>query len=71
MTRDDLEKQTAEIARLLDASLKENAGERVGFVLMLFDFKADGWFTYSSNGSRADVVRLLKEAADKIGREAQ
>lgn len=72
MTRAQLEEALRPIAKALDESLKnDNAGERVGFVLMFFDFGEGGWFTYASNGTRADVVRLLKEARDKIGASAQ
>jgi hypothetical protein len=71
VTREELERLTGQVARALDAALKEDAGERVGFVLLLFDFEPGGWFTYGSNGTRADVVRLLKEAREKIGAESQ
>lgn len=71
MRREELETLLRPIAAMLDLGLKQEAGQRVGFVLLLFDFGEGGWFTFASNGNRADVVRLLKEAHDKIGAESQ
>jgi len=71
MRREKLEELLRPIAEIINMGLQQKAGERVGFVLLLFDFEQNGWFTYASNGNRADVVRLLKEAVDKIGAEAQ
>lgn len=37
-----------------------------GFVLLGFTFGEGGFSTYLSNGCRSDVVRLLRETADRL-----
>lgn len=38
----------------------------VGFALVMFEWGDGGWLTYISNGQRADMIRALRECADKI-----
>jgi hypothetical protein len=72
MDRPDLEEMCGGVARILQQAIKEDRfGERVGFCLLMFDFGEEGSFAYAANAQRADVVRLLKEAREKIGAEAQ
>lgn len=71
-TRAGLEELTGDIARLLQLAIKESGeGGKIGFCLLMYDFGDEGSFAYAANAVRADVVKLLKEAADKVGREAQ
>jgi hypothetical protein len=66
-TRAELE----QIVRLLG---KEIAGEMddlssgtpLGFMLMVFDFKPGGFCAYVSNAQRADMVKALREQADRM-----
>lgn len=39
-----------------------------GFALLAFSFGEGGYLTHVSNANRADLVRVLREAADKIER---
>lgn len=43
-----------------------NTGPPIGFMLMLFDFGPGGFSAYVSNAARADMVRLLREQADRM-----
>jgi len=72
MERLDLEGVCAGVARILQQAVKEDRfGERLGFCLLMFDVGDAGSFAYAANAVRADVVKLLKEAHDKIGAVAQ
>jgi hypothetical protein len=73
MERLDLEALVGQIARMLQASLKSDpeTGGKVGFCLLMFDFGVEGSFAYAANANRADVVRLLKEAREKIAAATQ
>jgi hypothetical protein len=67
-----LEDLTGKVARTLQEAINSDPeGKRVGFCLLMFDFGDKGSFAYAANAPRADVVKLFKEAADKVGREAQ
>lgn len=73
----ELEELIEPIGRGVRAVLAEEraaggaGGRRIGFCLLLFDFGDKGHFAYAADGERADVVRLLKEAAAKVGAAAQ
>lgn len=73
MTRDDLETLVGKIARALQEALNsdEETQHKVGFCLLMFDFGVEGSFSYAANANRADVVRLLKEAREKIAAATQ
>lgn len=73
MTREELEDLVGSIARTLHAALKtdERTDHKVGFCLLMFDFGVEGSFAYAANADRADVVRLLKEAREKIAAATQ
>lgn len=68
---EELERVCRDVGRLLAKSIAEEIGAPAGFVLIVSDFGDDGSFTYVSNVQRADVVRLLKEARDKIAASTQ
>ncbi len=67
----ELEEETAKIGRALKGALRDEGMPHVGFVLLMFDFGADGAFAFCSNAQRDDVVRFLKEAREKIGDRTQ
>lgn len=41
-------------------------GDRKGFVLIVFGFGAPGVSNYISNAARSDVVKALRELADRL-----
>jgi len=52
------------IAHTLDEAFNgelKGADRKVGFILMVFNFGADGRTNYISNADRASVVEMLKE----------
>lgn len=59
------------ITRMIgDQIIKEmndaSSGPPIGFMLMLFDFGPNGFSSYISNARRADVIKLLREQADRM-----
>lgn len=74
MTRKQLEDLTGELGRAVAGALNDDKkpGEpKTGFVLLLFDFGEEGSFAYAANAVRADVVKFLKEAREKIAGATQ
>ena len=51
---------------LVDEMNDVNTGPPIGFMLMLYDFGPAGFTSYISNGQRADVIKLLREQADRM-----
>lgn len=49
----------------IDKALKDHL-ENIGFVLITFGFKTAGIGNYISNGKREDIIKALREAADKL-----
>lgn len=58
----DLEMEARAIGRLIGGGLP--AG--VGFGLLLFDFGEGGNLTWISNGSREEMIKALRDCADKM-----
>jgi hypothetical protein len=66
-TRQELENMIGGYAGALRASLRDLAGtERVGFVLMIYDFGEQGSFAYAADSERAEIIELLEEALAKL-----
>ncbi len=61
LTRRELEASSRNIAGGMDRALTERHGKRVGFVLMLFDFGAQGTLAYISNAERDGMIGAVKE----------
>lgn len=67
MTREDLQDAANWFAQRLDLAMREAFGEKVGFLIFLFDFadrQADGKHgnvAYISNAQRQDIIALLDE----------
>lgn len=60
-TRKQLERSCRTLAPMLDQGLASEHGERVGFVLMVFDFGDGGNLAYISNADRAGMISAVKE----------
>lgn len=56
------EQRCAKIARRIEPLLPEGTG----FALLLFDFGKKGNFSYVSSAQRADMIKMLLEAAEKL-----
>lgn len=59
------------IATGLDHVLGKAAGRKVGFCLLVFPFAGDGdtegqGADYVTNGCRADMIKYLRETADRL-----
>ncbi len=73
---ESLRPQMIAVARTLDELFNEGAKGRereVGFVLLVFPFgEKDGRCNYISNGAdRADIIKLLREQANRFDTETQ
>ncbi len=53
------------IAGAIDEFLKETDGPK-GFAIILFDFYKPGVSNYLSNAKREDIIKALRETADRI-----
>jgi hypothetical protein len=53
------------MAKAIDKTLCKELG-RVGFVLLVFDFNQPGVANYVSNANRADMIKALRETADRL-----
>lgn len=60
-----LEHQCADVGRTIAGACPSGTG----FVLMMFDFGAEGSVAYVSNAQREDMVNLLREALEKLTAE--
>lgn len=65
-----------DIARMLDEVFNESlkgSARKVGFVLLVFPFgEKDGRCNYISNGAdRQDIIKLLREQANRFDTEVQ
>ena len=56
-----LEKECHRIGRLIGSAINDDAPERYGFVLVLYNFGEDGDMSYISSGQREDCVQMLRE----------
>jgi len=60
----------ADIARALDEIMPQVYGKRMGFALLVFPFNSEPdkgvAADYVSNAKRVDMIRALREAADRF-----
>ena len=54
------------IAKVLEEVLSELYGERMGFGMIIFRFSNVGVGDYLSNAQRPDMIKALREAADRL-----
>ena len=66
MTIVDTEQLMRDIAKTIDAILREVLGEPKGFALIMFEFNQEGIGNYISNARREDMIKALRETADRI-----
>lgn len=60
-SRTELEDTSRGMARALDEFLKDRFGRRMGFSLFVFEFGEKTNLSYMSNGSREDMIAVVKE----------
>lgn len=53
------------LAEKIDAALHEQFG-KIGFALLVFEFHKPGIGNYISNVKRADMVKALRETANRL-----
>ena len=53
------------LAHAIDGVMKDNFGEK-GFCLLVFDFHKPGIANYISNARREDMIKSLRETADRL-----
>lgn len=67
MTREQVRAQMQALAReigeLIESCLPTS---RIGFALSLFTFSEPRYLAWISNASRADMIRALREQADRL-----
>lgn len=58
-----LEAATRALAQAIDSEIPPMIGctERIGFVVMLFEFGEGGYLAYASNANRDDMIKTVKE----------
>ncbi len=55
-----------ELGPLLSEALDLIYGQHMGFALLWFTFNDDGVGNYLSNASREDMIKALRETADRL-----
>lgn len=61
------EEQLRELAKILDKTLEDAIyKERMGFALLVFRFGESGVGDYISNADREDMIKGLRELADRL-----
>ena len=65
--REQLEEVAREIGRKISSGLKP----RVGFGLLIFNFGEEGDLAWITNADASDMVKALRETADKVEAKIQ
>lgn len=63
------EQQLNLLNRQIAESIKPKLPEGAGYALLVFDLGEGGYMTWSSNARRQDMVRALREMADRLEAE--
>ncbi len=73
MELEHLEQTAQTIGRIIGEAMRGADGKPVaGFCLIMTDlYTKDGFFTYVSNCDRDDMIKLLKEAVEKVERREE
>lgn len=53
-------------AKLIDATLKGEFEEDMGFILLIYPHSKEGIAHYVSNSKRSDIIPALRETADRL-----
>jgi len=62
----ELDAVARNIARGIGRSIGHDLPKGIGFALLVFEFGTNGLLTWISNAQRADMVKSLRECADKL-----
>lgn len=62
----ETEKSVRVLGEALDETIQEIFSEKLGFALLLFDFKNPGLANFMSNAERFDMIKALRETADRL-----
>jgi hypothetical protein len=62
--------QAEELMRIVGDGISE-VFPGMGFTLLIFNFNAPGVSNYISNANRADMVKALRETADRLERREE
>jgi len=66
MSTDKTAQLLSGMARAIDETLQEAHGRKLGFFLAVFDFNAPGETNYISNACRDDIIKAMRETADRF-----
>jgi hypothetical protein len=61
-----LEETTRQVGQAIGDWLREKFDRKIGFCFMMFGFGDSSEFTYISNAAREDMIRTMRELADKL-----
>lgn len=69
--KDPRQLQMEAVVRMVGQSLGQEledttTGPKMGFMLMVFDFGDGGFSAYISNAEREDMIKLLREQANRL-----
>lgn len=62
-------KREAAITKKMAEECKKLTSPGTGFLVMTFDFGPGGRMNYASNGTRADVIKMLREFLSLVERD--
>lgn len=57
-----------DLAKMIETKMVETLGVKVGFCLLIFPFHFPGITNYVSNADRKDMIKALRETADRLER---
>ena len=63
---DSMNKDLSNLATAISITLNDLYGENMGFALLCFRFSNVGVCDYVSNAQREDMIRSLREAANRL-----
>lgn len=62
-----LEATARGIAAAIGETIRDEHGrDQVGFMLMMFEFRAGGWSTYLSNAERQSMIKAMEELIQRL-----
>ena len=64
-TLEEAERKTGEIGKLIGSQMPKG----YGFALLLFSFGDDGFMNWVSNAQRPDMIKALRETADRLEKD--
>ena len=64
-TLEEAERKTTEIGRIIGDQMPKGWG----FALLIFSFGEQGFMNWVSNAQRADMIKALRECADRLEKD--